>query len=382
MIDWEVLCHWQDDWMKPDPEAIENRRRFLARSLSSDLCYYAQAVHTLRNGRARLVHGYADAYFDQLELDSTVATTSNLPRLLSFAEQLGVQRKTDAQRWFEAMSRFDQVVSIAKIEQHDPYELLDRDMSDLLTFLSKHFFEDRFESAEIYCYFDPAKDYEVREENICIGKHLNRPGLVRRKSELTCRRTKDERDLVYLRHRVKDPFDVWLKIQRQLARSKKEDPYLVRDRCGILLVVENEKALHKIAVNIATLLTDHGGKETELLDANHGTNRAIDGANAHSSSGYQMAKMSIMWQGREFEFQFLTLHDYFTSKHSLREANHELYRLKQATDYFLPLLWPAKIYGVDWNLPHVRHELRKWKESQIGLRVTNGRRNSAVSTAS
>lgn len=379
MVEWQRLQDRQGDWLCIHPEAIGSRRKFLDRSLSRELSYYTRAVQTLRHGRERLVRGFADVYFDQLELDSSVATTSNLGRLLDLSMRPGKNFEPDPQRWFESLSRFDQAVSIAQIEMRDSHESLDRDMNDLLDFLSKQLFVDGFEKIEIYCYHDPKIDYRVRAEDIGIGHHLSRPGLVRRKTDLTCRKTVLD-EVAYIRHRIKDPFETWLKMQRQIGDPEKVDPFAVNDRCGLTFIVESVENLQDIALKLVEILLEDpkdNGKEIEPLDTNYGSQKAVDTNNHHSSVGYKAAKTLMEWRGRVFEFQFLTFQDYFSIKRSLLDTNHDLYRLRQALDFFLPLLWPKEIYDIDWANPSVRGTLRQWKIAQLGWRV-NGKENTLV----
>lgn len=336
MVEWKRLQERQGDWLRIHPEAIGSRRKFLDRSLSRELSYYTRAVQTLRHGRERLVRGFADVYFDQLELDSSVATTSNLGRLLDLSMRPGKNFEPDPQRWFEALSRFDQAVSIAQIEMRDSHESLDRDMNDLLDFLSKQLFVDGFEKIEIYCYHDPKIDYRVRAEDIGIGHHLSRPGLVRRKTDLTCRKTVLN-EVAYIRHRIKDPFETWLKMQRQIGDLEKLDPFVVNDRCGLTFIVESVENLQDIALKLVEILLEDpkdNGKEIEPLDTNYGSQKAVDANNHHSSVGYKAAKTLMEWRGRVFEFQFHTFQDYFSIKRSLLDTNHDLYRLRQALEFF------------------------------------------------
>jgi hypothetical protein len=368
MITWEELSEWQKDWLVMSKAAIQKRQRCLLDASSREQIEFALAVRTITHGRKRLVSGYADLFFDQIELDSSIATTMNPNRMLMIAENAMNGKSPDLQRWFEALCRFDQSVAIAKIEIADSQEELDRDMNRLLDFLNDNFFEEEYEKVGIFCYHDPEKGFAVRMEDVGIGHHLSRPGLMRRKSNLTCRQTR-KAELAYIRHRTKDPFDTWLKMQRQIHNAKLEDPYGVDDRCGLKLIVSSDKDLYIVALRLMMLLIDDGGEEIEPLVCNYGLEKSADVDNKQSSSTYKLAKASVKWRGRVYELQFLTFHDYFTSKRSLLESNHDLYRMRQALDFFLPLLWPKDVYDIDWKNPRVRSRLYKWKRSQLGWRV-------------
>ncbi len=372
MITWKELAEWQEDWLDMNPNAISKRRRFLLDASSREQIEFALAVRTITHGRRRLISGCADLFFDQIELDSSIATTINPNRMLMIAQKAIRGKSIDLQRWFEAISRFDQSVAVAKIEIGDSQEELDRDMNRLLDFLNEGFFEDEYEKVGIFCYHDPENGFAVKVEDVGIGHHLSRPGLMRRKSNLTCRQTRQS-ELAYIRHRTKDPFDTWLKMQRQIHNSGIDNPYGVHDRCGLKLVVSSDKDLYIVALRLMMLLIEDGGDEIEPLECNYGINKSADDQNKQSSSAYKLAKASVRWRGRVFELQFLTFHDYFTSKRSLLESNHDLYRTRQALDYFLPLLWPKDVYGIDWSNPGIRSSLYKWKKSQLGWRVNGDR---------
>lgn len=376
MVTWEKLQERQKDWLDIHPEAIRRRELFLRHALSREQSHYTRAVQTIRHGRARLIQGYADIFTDRLELDSSVARTSKLERLLELAVRPGGNGKPDQQRWFEAISRFDQAVAIAQIEMQDSYEALDRDMSDLLDFLSVNFFRGGFEEVEIYCYHDKKSGYVVREEDVGVGHHLSRPGLERRKSELNCRRTVLDH-LAYIRDRIKDPYETWLKTQRQIHDPKIVNPYVVNDRCGLTFIVESVDHLTEVALKLVELLLQDGAEEIEKLETNHGTRGSVDTNNKLSSIHYKAAKTLIKWRGRVFEFQFMTYHDYYTSRRSLTDANHELYRLRQTLNYFLPLLAPVEIYGIDWTNPSIRGTLRRWKIAQLGWRVNENEKSES-----
>ncbi len=368
MIEWKELFRWQKDWFKYSKEAVLKREVFIKRMLSNQRAHFSRAVETIRHGRARFVGTFADVYADRLELDSSVATTTNPDRLIELAVRLGHNKKPDPQRWFEAISRFDQAIAVGKIEMADRHESVDRDMNDLIDYLDQHVFCPGFIKREIFCYHDPNVQYIVRADDVGIERTLKRPDLVQRKSLLMCRQLRNGVH-VFMRHRIKDPFDTWLKIERQRRDSRIENPTMVNDRCGLTFILSDESVLQNVAIELLEVLLDGGAEEVEPLESNHHSDLAMDTQNQHSSSGYRAAKMLVRLNGRLFEFQFITYHDYYTSKRSLTDSNHDLYKLKQAINNSLPLLWPERVYSIAWSNPQTRHTLRLWKEAQLGWRV-------------
>ena len=168
--------------------------------------------------------------------------------------------------------------------------------------------------------------------------------------------------------RIKGAFSTWLKIGRKMHEGEVTETYNVTDRCGLTFVVPTYADLNDFALSLLETLLKNGAEELEKLSMTS-ANAPVDPTNPRSSSLYRVAKMLVMWHKREYEFQFLTFHDYFTSKRSLTEANHELYKLRQACDFAFPYLWPSEIYGIDWSQKQLRADLRAWKVEQLGWHV-------------
>jgi len=359
---------WQNDWLNSSAAAVQKRMLFVQRRTAIERLHLSRAVELIRAGRERLVKDYAYIFSDQLQPDSSVATTPHLERLLQLALQPNQHGKPDPQRWFEAIGLFDQAISVAQIEMKDSTEAVGHDLDALIDLLRTTVFEDGFEKIVIYAYHDPKNGYGVKEEDIGVDRLLHREGFVRRKANMTCRRVHND-GIAYMHHRIKDPFRVWLKVQRQIIDGR-ANPFEINDRCGLMFVVPNVGDLEKLSLAIVEVLVSHGAKEDELLEMNHMTGTRMDAHNIQSSTEYKLAKAIIQWRGRKFEFQFMTFHDYYTSLRSLHDSNHELYKLRQAMNIYLPLLWPEKIYGVEWQNPKIRHLLKEWKIAQLGWRVS------------
>lgn len=373
MIPWQTFLEWQDDWFLIDQKAIDKRRMFLNNQPFLRQTHFKHALDTLRFGRRMLVKDYAYAYAAQLALDSSVATTPHRRRLLDLAEHHEGGESPDPQRWFECLSLFDQAVMIAHIEAHDPIEIVSADINQVIQFIIARLFVGGFRKIEVHSYHNPKKGYIVTPDSIAVDRTLDLPGFNERVMPMTCRQISHD-GFTYMDHRIKDSFEMWLKIRRQIIERRVKDPFSINDRCGLLFVFLSVDELYEFARRLNFELCANGGEVAEALESNL-DGSTVDKLNTHSSYLFKAAKTLIKWRGRVFEFQFVTFHDYITSMLSLTDANHELYKLKQALNFSLPLLWPESVYGIRWNDVVVRDQLRFCKESQLGWRVQHPHRN-------
>ncbi len=375
MIDLKILKGWEQDWLQLSSTAIDRRRTLWQRMLYRDRDECTRAIRLVRTGRRELVHEFAYGYADQLSPDSSVATTPHLDRLLALANK--PRRAPEPHRWFDALCHFDLTLAVAQIEQRDPEEAVGRDLDELIDFLGGHLFAGTFTQTDFYVYHDPANEFLVGPDDVGIGRHLSHraEGRTRRKRTLACRKTRDGK-LVFLDHRIKDAFNVWLKTHRQILEKKVEDPYAIHDRCGLTFVVEQQEDLFTLAQKMMDLLLSDGAIITEPLQSNFHMDAAADRLNGDSSAIYKVGKMNVQWRGREFELQFIPFHSYFNAKRSLSEANHALYKLRRCLRIYMPWLWPDDIYGVNWQSPHVITETRGWMTSKLGWHINNDHTSS------
>ncbi len=367
MIPWETFLTWQKDWFEIYPYAIESRRKFLADTPFLSQAHFKHARDTVRFGRRMLVKDYAYAYVAQLALDSSVATTPHRKRLLDLAEEHEINQSPDPQRWFEGLSLFDQSISVAHIEARDPIESISTDINQMIKFIIARLFVGGFRKIEVHSYHDPKNGYAVTADNISIDHPLDRPRLDERVVPMTCRQI-EHNGFTYMDHRIKDPFETWLKIHRQIKEKRVKDPFFVNDRCGLVFVLFSREECFQFAERLTNELLCDGGEIIERLETNS-DGKTVDAENLNSSPNFKAAKMLVKCHGRVFEFQFVTFHDYITSTLSLTDANHELYKLRQALNFSLPLLWPESLYGVNWADEEIRERLFVCKESQLGWRV-------------
>ena len=372
MISWEELREWEKDWQTVSPEAITRRQHFLQRSLYLERWLLTLAIKIVRSGRKELVNEFAYGFSDQLDMDSSVATTPHLDRLLILADKRTRSKPPELHRWFDALSLFDQTVAVAMLERIDPEESVGRDLDMLIDYLSAFIFKNGFVTKEFFVYHS-GNEFEVGPQDVGIGRHLSHraKGRVRRKTRLSCRRTREDQ-LVFLLHRIKDPFNMWLKIQRQIQKKELSYPYLIYDRCGLMFVAQTTEHVLNLAENIRRVLVEDGGDVVEGLNGNMShMGVAADESNKESSKHYVVMKMLIRWRDRIFEFQFVRFHDYFHSTSSLTDANHKLYKLRQTRQYIFPKLWPETLFNISWENPQVRMLLHRWMTAKIGWRVND-----------
>lgn len=368
MIDLEILKGWEEDWLQITSGAVTRRRALWKRMLYRDRDECTKAIRLVRTGRKELVREFAYGFGDQLAPDSSVATTPHLDRLLALANK--PRRAPEPHRWFDALCHFDLTLAVAQVEQNDPEEAVGRDLDELIDFLGEGLFTGTFSQTDFYVYHDPTNEFLVGPEDVGIGRHLSHraEGRTRRKRTLACRRTRKGK-LVFLDHRIKDAFNVWMKIHRQVLEKKVEDPFSVHDRAGLTFVVEGLEDLFKLATEMSQLLVYDGAVITEPLESNFDMDQAADTLNGDSSKAYKVAKMNVCWHGREFELQFIPFYSWFNAKRSLSEVNHALYKWRRCLRIYMPWLWPNQIYGVNWQHSHVINETRGWMTSRLGWHV-------------
>src|SRR3989339_583949 len=102
MIEWQQLDNWQKDWLRVDVSALKKRRDFLRRAPSRDQTLFTQSLQVVRQGRRELLKDYAGVFSNQVGLDSSIASTPHLDRLLELAEKHREGGVPDPRRWFEA----------------------------------------------------------------------------------------------------------------------------------------------------------------------------------------------------------------------------------------------------------------------------------------
>ena len=203
MIPWETFLKWQDDWSVMDPEAIERRRKFLAETPFLSQRHFNSAGETVRFGRKLLVRDYAYAFAAQLALDSSIASTWHRKRLLDLAGEHERDEIPNQRRWLEGLSLFDQAVTIAHIEAHDPVINISEDINRMIKFIIARLFVGGFKETELHSYHDPSHGFTVSSQDVSFDHRLVRPGL----DERIVPMTRDEALAWCEEHSAQDAID-------------------------------------------------------------------------------------------------------------------------------------------------------------------------------
>lgn len=378
MIDWVTLESWKQDWLEIHERAIVDRRVFLTGRKKGDRARLADALEKVQEGRVQHIKDFAFGFADELDTDSSVTTATQLVHLLQIAEQHKTADALHIHTWFDALSVFDSAVGVAKIEKEEPRAQIGDSLRHLIHFLQTNLFESGLETVELFVYHDPNNEYTVGPEDIGFNRHLSHraaAGLTRKKHRLHCRRMLDN-GLVFLQDRVKNAFHAWLKIQTQVTKAaagvdklEDKDPFVIHDRCGLMLVVERLENLLHLSDCIEDLIGRSGGSITVRPVDNLQRDGPANLSNGSSSPDYKAKKLCFLWHGREYEIQFMTFHDYFTSKSSLKGSNHMRYKQEQALRWVFPLLWPERVYGIPWANPQYKGELERRLIARLAWRV-------------
>lgn len=368
MIDWQMLKQWQGDWVCPSQEGLEVRMDLYRRATSFQRGQFVNALAQVRGGQERLIERYAFGYADQLQHDSGVASTKRLDRLLELAGRSYTEARVREQVWFEAIGNFDQAIGCWLVEQQEPEEVLGDTMLQLVDLMQTELFTAGYERVDFHAYHDPDREYIVEEGDVGVNQELHRPGLRHRKKHLMCRRVAGNL-LVCLNNRIKDPYRTYLKSQRQRHNSQDPQLFRVRDRCGFMFIVPTTSDVLSLAQSVLALMVSSGAKVIQEFKHNFDESVAVDQSNAHSSGDHKLGKMLLSWRGQFIEYQFLTAAGYFSSMRALTDRNHELYKLRQVVSTYFPMLWPERLFHVDWSSPLVRQALSRWKISQLGWAV-------------
>lgn len=371
-----MLYEWMDDWFcqsqsNASPEfvlsadALDRRQQFV-RSLSHmdrALCsIMLQAVHNLRR---TLVQNYADVFSGVLKLESNVACVFQLEDLLELMRSDG-KKPLDARRRFEAISLFDQAGFVAAIESDDSLDNIGRDLKEMLGLLQEYLFVGSREIT-VWSRHDPKDSYRVKGQPQIDEPMRGNFTNVRRR-EMTCRLLKGG-DIAHLDHRLKDAAAAMLKIMRQRQHPDKENPYQVRDRCGLKFSLPSVELADKTCGALRRLLERHNAVLSPVQGNLNGNGQCKDTNNPQSSPYYKALSFNAVWRGRSFEFQIVTFKDLFSSEHALNDENHDLYKLRQYLTHIFPLFFPLPHYGINWLSRPVRQRLFRSKTRQLGWRV-------------
>ncbi|MBU0646370.1 hypothetical protein KJ611_02740 [Patescibacteria group bacterium] len=380
---WSRFVNFQQDWSGPDfqqrlregepafrlsAEAL-SRRLVMSEEMSpEDRTKFSTSLNFLQLHRQALIKEYATGHLDVLELRAEVQSTLSISKLIELINS-GSDSHFDGRRRFEAVSMLDIATFMLAIDQDDSNKNVGRDLNRLLELLDAHLFASESRTVTVWTRHDPADHYRVKEVSaIDVGFTGSQQNV--RRNGITCRQL-NTGGLVLVHERSKYSFDTWRKIQRQLVENQ-SDPFLVGDRCGIKFVVPSKSDAHALAERIQEIGARIGA-EVGPFQGNLSGNGRMDNGNKLSSPFFRAIKSQVVWgphsYRRHYEIQIVPFLDYFSSRFALNEENHDLYKLRQCIEVFFPLLFPLRIYGINWRNHKVREPLFRAKTQQLGWSV-------------
>lgn len=362
----DVLA-WRKDWTGTyDRRAIRARRAYLRSLDPSQIPVIAAHARAVREGRLQLAHELARPLYDELHMVSDAFVTSNPLDLVDLADESGSDRLT-VRRRFEALCVHDLAVAVHELERIDPVGRVEDDLKSMIALMRRRLFRRGDHDLDIFTYHDPGDMLRVKE--VSYDAPGTFPGLEQRKHNSPCRIMKDGR-MFRFDVRPKDPFRTVTKMIRQVFVPKpNQDPYLVRDRCGLTLVVRGVEDARAISDQLAWFLIASGATVNDDGDNLTVDTRApADTANARSSSKYRKKQLAVLWHGRWYEFQIVTFAGYYSAKYALDEENHALYKMRQGVKDLLPLFFPGSIYLEEgsWDVPALHAMLYERQIENLG----------------
>lgn len=351
----KLALSWHKDWKSgvPNPTALTTRRAYLRSLQSAEIGQIAELVRETRDGRLRLAYDLARPIYDELHMVSDVFTSSNPLDLLDLADVPGDDRLIAQQR-FEALCVVDLAIATYELERYDPMQRVEEDLKAMIHLLERRVFSGETRELDIYTYHDAVR-YGV--EHVSYDRSDPRDGLLERQHNSRCRIVRRGGLVTRFDARPKDRFHTVLKIIRQILMPKAgKDPYRMSDRCGMKFVVQDLAAARMLAEEIQWMLEASGarvqGDGDNLLAE---TGAPADLENPHSSPRYRKKQFAVTWNGRVYEIQIVLFPDYYAAHYALDDENHDIYKLGQAQDDVLPLLFPGDIYL----------EERTWKNESL-----------------
>jgi len=364
----------QQDWTGAyNARAIDRRRRILDRCGRARRRTLALMLDKIRYGRQKLIHLYLSPFVDQLEHESRVWNTADPGHLIKLAAQSG-DDPLDQQRRHEALRFFDETRALSHIEDREPLEWLRNRFETFLNMIARELFEPGSERSPVYTYHEKTDHYRVHAYSFAdpLPRHEYGALLERRNRPTSCRlyRMGGAHYLVALRDRIKEHFDAWLKMQKQVAKGISH-PYVIQDRCGIQLIAPTVEVATALFLKMRELVEKprrHSapGIVKEVINTLTTDEPA---SNQHSSRFFRAIRMRIVWQSVPIEVQITTFPHYYSSTLAVDTENHELYRLRQCFSSYFPFLFPMSIYGIDWTDERLRQQLMALRIAHLGWRV-------------
>lgn len=356
----------QKEWSLPhNPDGVRRRRAFYSALRKHEVTSFNAQYLMVLLQLERVGFRYGYPFRDRLKMVSAIATTT--PRgllthaLVQDASVIGEHTR------FEAIRNFDLSRFMYDVESEDPDEKVRGDLERVISFFTTHLFGTGSVDVYVKSEHDARAHYHVKDVQFLSEPFLDQSNGTTRHHRLICRPIKDG-DFAMLDHRPKDAWSTVFKIFSQQARGK-QNPGLVRDRRGICLIVRNEEEAVRMGARLQGMIEAEGGHVYSNAH-NFNSESPVDTTNTCSSKGFRVLKVEFRLWASEFELQILTVQGHLTREFATDDVNHEMYRLNQSLKYYLPLIYPASIYGIDWSDEMVVARLRSLVTSRLGWKLT------------
>ncbi len=362
----DLFCVYPQDWQGSVNGSAVERRKQAWSGLSLPVRRAMTAfIPLIRSARERVIEKYLLSLEEELELAAIVELADSSTHLLT-AIDLPKNDPIHVQQRYEAMQVWDMATAMGVLSIENPLQQARHDLRRLVRLFERELFAQTGGWVDIWSYHAGDK---LRVERISIDSKLSRAeqgALKQRYSPLNCRATRAGL-LVSFHHRVKHPFDVWLKVYRQVHQADaRANPYAISDQCGLKILVANDEEATALVGEIRSVLSTVGGSVCELK-SNIGKSGPMNGGNYHSSPHFKAAKYNLSVWGRDFELQVMTFANHYDSRYSLGAENHVLYRLDQIIETYGPILFASSVYrSVDWKNTEMRELLMGRAIARLG----------------
>jgi hypothetical protein len=382
----ECCRDWHGDH---DPQAAEVRKALIVGKRKQDEAAYDDSMMNAKRELNALLERYADSLRLRIGHESTVGSCVDIGDLIGYSDHAGDDRVSRRIRC-EARIVFDAAFVQKELDSANSQYHAGKGNNALIRMVTGMFVGSV--DAEVVSHHDPDNAYrtakwELKPHTPSDAEHVIRyalrtpipQGLRVKRTPMLCRRLKDGR-LVCMEHRVKERFEVFLKVRHQVDKWKKNpledgkpwDPLSVPDRSGVRFLVPDVSEAFEFAEDFRTFLAERG-IQCSPLEENIRNGGKVDEKNPHSSKFFKAIKFNAAMSPWTHEVQILTFRDYFSSQYALGEENHELYKLSRCLKLYFPLFWPTRVYGVDWSDESVGRELVDQKIARLDWRVGRGR---------
>lgn len=357
----DLQKEWRTDL---NPNGVLRRRQFYQSLRRHGKIGFDAAYLMVLHQLDKVSFRYAYPFRAQLKMVSAIATTTPLG-LLRYALD-GSDSAIGEHTRFEAIRNFDLTRFLFDVEHEDPDEVVRSDLEEVIRLFTKHLFVAGSVDVYVKSNHNPDKHYHVCDLEFSPEPFENPINGTTQYTRLICRSVKGG-DFAMLDHRPKDAWGTVFKIFSQHFRQKPE-PSIVKDRRGISFIVRNEEQAYSMGMRLRQIIESEGG-HIYTFTHNFNTNAPVDHTNVCSSQGFRTLKIEFRLWNSDFEIQILTVQGHLTREFATDDVNHEMYRLNQSLRYYLPLIYPFEVYGIDWEDAGVVQRLRSLVTSRLGWKL-------------